>query len=535
MVNRLTDDAAFGDLPVRMPTQREESGTVRDSRGVISFCQSVYKSDSMLLFAAIAFMVVCYGVLIAISWRILYWANPLNLTFNSMLAHLLHGRFDVDPEIIGFEGFLRGGRVYSYFGIWCALLRFPLWIVHKMNFDMTAWSILLAVCIAGAAKVKTLLLVRRKAGTSRVAAYAILLMLIYILLGGSEIGYLNATIYQEVVMWAAAFGAIFVYFAIQGVIGGSFSDSALRWMALCAGLSLVNRVSSGIGLILAFVLLLLVLAAKPGGPETSGGSAAIARIGKTLLSRRVLFPLGILAAAMIVTGLVNYYRWGNPTTFANYYLYICNKCIGNWVPRLREYGMFNVRRIPFALMYYFFPVWILRGSDGQFLLINTQTRLFNTVALPPGTFFLTDLLPLCFIVVLAAALWKRRAGKMPIVQCGAVAIGLLTPWILMFMASSTAYRYRMEFYPEIDFLAFLGLYLAVTDQTVLAGFSTFRRWMTLGLAVSVIFSFFTLMLYDIGATEATERDAPAGIVGFYRQAVTYNIHRLSSHHPSSSP
>ena len=35
------------------------------------------------------------------------------MVFNSMLTHLLRGRFDVAPATIGFEGFARNGRIYS--------------------------------------------------------------------------------------------------------------------------------------------------------------------------------------------------------------------------------------------------------------------------------------------------------------------------------------------------------------------------------------------------------------------------------------
>ena len=47
--------------------------------------------------------------------------GPFGMTFNSMLDHLVHGEFDVDPKVVDFEGFLRDGRVYSYWGITCAL------------------------------------------------------------------------------------------------------------------------------------------------------------------------------------------------------------------------------------------------------------------------------------------------------------------------------------------------------------------------------------------------------------------------------
>ncbi len=61
----------------------------------------------------LAFMILCYGIIlhkVGVHW-------PLNRTFNSMLDHLAHGRFDVDPNIVNDEGYLRNdGRVYAYCG-----------------------------------------------------------------------------------------------------------------------------------------------------------------------------------------------------------------------------------------------------------------------------------------------------------------------------------------------------------------------------------------------------------------------------------
>ncbi|WP_205665031.1 hypothetical protein, partial [Acetobacter cibinongensis] len=49
-------------------------------------------------------------------------SDNLLLTFNSMMDHMLHGRFDVDPYCVQKEGFLRNGRVYAYWGIFPAFL-----------------------------------------------------------------------------------------------------------------------------------------------------------------------------------------------------------------------------------------------------------------------------------------------------------------------------------------------------------------------------------------------------------------------------
>src|SRR5208337_3713923 len=91
--------------------------------GLAAVVHGIYQSDRKLQLTLLVFMLIWYGVLLGVSWRLLLWSNPMNLTFNSMLDHLLLGRFDVDPQIVGWEGFVRGGRVYAYWGIWCALVR----------------------------------------------------------------------------------------------------------------------------------------------------------------------------------------------------------------------------------------------------------------------------------------------------------------------------------------------------------------------------------------------------------------------------
>ena len=502
--------------------------------GLAAAVRGIYQSDRKLQLVLLVFMLIWYGVLLSISWRLLLWGNPLNLTFNSMFDHLMHGRFDVDPQIVGREGFVRGGRVYAYWGIWCSLVRLPLWVFHRMSADVTVWSCLAAVCVAGMAKVRAVLLIRRHSAQNPVAGVAIGLMLAYILLGGSETAYLYVSIFQEVVFWAAAFSALFVYFAVKGIVSRSFDDKTLCWMALCAGLALLTRVSTGIGLILAMVLLLLVLAIQTCNAAAQENRLVFWRFGQALIQQRTLIPLGILAAFIAVTGVVNYFRWGNPATFANYYIYLCNNCVGNWVPRLREYGTFNLARIPFGLQYFFFPVGVLRGSDGHFLLESTRMRLFNTVEVTPASFFLTDLLPLCFIVFLGIAGWRRRsASQTSVNRVVAIAVGLLAPCVLMVTASSLAYRYRMEFYPEIDFLALLGLYLTVSDDAMLAKFVRFRRWITASLMLSIVSSFAALTLYNLGGTNSQDKDAADGIVHYYRQEAAEKYQRLMTHYFAS--
>lgn len=448
--------------------------------------------DFQLQLALLAFMLFWYSFLL--------WLSPIDpkrdLTFNSMLSHLLHGRFDVDPAIIGDEGFLRNGRVYSYFGIWCALLRFPLWLAGRMNIDMTIWSCLTAVCLAAMAKVRTVLLLRRHGAQDKTAKHAVNMMLAYIVLGGSEVGYLRASIYQEVVFWAIAFASFFVYFGIKGLVAQHFDIGTLSGMALCAGLALLTRVSTAVGLYIAIELLILVLSWQATWKVTLEYCEDTWQRFWSFFRHRMLIPIGILTVFVLVTSVINHFRWGNALSFADFHLQLETRIYTDRLPRLTKYGTFNLKRIPFSMMYYFVPAWAIRTGSGNFLFEKTQERLFDAVELPPSTFFLTDLLPLCFVMFLVVALRKRRPGVfLPTRQLASIALGLSVPIFLLLEFTYLSYRYRMEFYPEIDFLAFLGLYMVLVDDKLRAMYERRRIWMEAALIVSVVASFACLFLY----------------------------------------
>lgn len=481
------------------------------------------RSDRGLQIVLLAFMALLYGVFLS-DTGIHGPKVTLNLTFNSMLEHLARGQFDVNPNIVHTEGFLRNGHVYAYWGITGALLRLPLLLFHRLDMDVTWWSCLVAVCIAGFMKIQTVLFLRRSCRAAPGSDAAFGLMLTYILFGGAEIAYLRSSIFQEVVFWAIAFAAIFVYLAIKGLVGGRFNAHSLSWMALTAGLAVLTRVSTGIGLYAALGLLLLVLLAEE------------LRAGRTMLARRILVPIGIMATFLIAVATVNYFRWGNPATFADYSLYLGNIHYPDRMVRTHLYGLFNLIRIPFGLLYYFFPIWFLQGADGRLLFESTQTRLMDNVELPPGSFFLTDLLPLAFIVLLAMALWVRRRDlsrvlrtkgmcalfenpmpsfRLSIAEGLALAVGLAAPCVLMLTAISMNYRYRMEFYPEFDLLAFLGLFATVTNPALLARFNRRRRWMLAALAVTILSAFAELFLYKLSYFGPSQELLRNGIVHFY--------------------
>lgn len=480
----------------RVQISTESCGRIRSPRGslIAEATSGSGQRDIPLQLGLLIFMLFWYGGILKLS---LPHSDPkLDLTFNNMLAHLLHGQFYVDPQIVGDEGSLRNGHTYAYWGIWCALLRLPLWICGRMNMDMTVWSCLAAVCLTAMAKIRTVLLLRRHGAHDQTANHAVQMMLAYIVLGGSEIGYLKASLYQEVVFWAIAFASVFVYLAVKGLIIQRFGLSTLSAMSACAGLALLTRVSTGIGLFLALGLLLLVLAWQSNQAVASEGSWTIRKRLRPFFRRHVLIPAGILAVFVVATGAVNYFRWGNPLTFANLGLQLETRVYSDRLARLAKYGTFNLRRIPFGLMYYFAPAWAVKTRSGNFLFEQTQTRLFDAAELPPSSLLLTDMLPLCFIALLIIALRRRRFGSPQLTrQLAAIAMGLSVTIILILAFTYLSYRYRMEFYPEIDFLAFLGLYTVVVDEELRAICARRRIWIEAAMIVSVVATFVALCLY----------------------------------------
>jgi len=497
--------------------------------------RKLYDNDRWLQYILLVFMVLFYGIILS-NARLHQPTWPVNGTFNSMIDHLVHGQFDVDPNTIGREGYLCNGRVYAYFGITCALVRLPFLLFHRLDLDVTRWSCLIAVCLACMMKVKIVLFLRRYCGVTPASEWAFGLMLACIVLGGAAVGYLKASIFQEVLYWAVGFAAVFVYFAVKGLVTGQFTAAELSWMAFAAGFATLTRVSTGIGLCVAFGLLLLVLLAQE------------FRARRSVFTRRFLIPVAILAVLLIAVGTVNYYRWGNPAAFTGS-TYLGNIDYPDRIPRVHTYGFFNLARIPLGLLYYFLPLWAMQGPDGRLLFEGTQTRLIDYLELPPSSFFLTDLLPIAFIVFLAIALWvgrrdlalnlrkewgftQREETQPPFrlfspVQGLALAVGLAVPCVLMLTFISMNYRYRMEFYPEMDLLAFLGLYATVGNPALLARFNRCRRWMLAAAVVSIVSSFAMMVLYKIsdwGPSQPLLRD---GVVHYYVHHAVYFLHHGS--------
>jgi hypothetical protein len=389
-----------------------------------------------------------YAVLITVGSPSFFTPNLRGLTFNSMLLHLLHGSFDVDPAAIELEAVIRNGLAYSYFGIAPALLRLPFLLLPDFaTTDFTRLSCTVAVIVMAGFKLASVLTVWRAVGRPDRSDLPVLFGLT-ILMGGSQIQFLRAIIYQEVTLWAAALASAFVYLVIRGYFSErGFTARLLGALAAIAGVCLLTRVSTALGLYIALGLLMLQLAWR------ALRTAAPVRLRLAVLPR-FLPALITLFAFAAVAGIVNYGRWGNPLAFSGgmeAYLMASPDRLAHDA----QFGQFNIVRAGFGLAYYFMPVWAMRGADGDLLWSAFQHRTIDSVELPPSSFFITDPLIIGLAVFALVQLARHRDVINRAIAVPVLA-GLLVPIVVILTFSSMTFRYRLEFYPFLDLCALLG-------------------------------------------------------------------------------
>jgi hypothetical protein len=165
----------------------------------------------------------------------------------------------------------------------------------------------------------------------------------------------NASIYHEVIVWALCFSSIYLYLFFKSFfIDKNFSINSLCLMAFCAGLALHNRVVVAISLYLALLVILCFQVYKD----------------KQIINLKILAPVFILFAFGIIALYINYMRWDDPFSFANYRGY---KAINESVIRdyaFKESGVFNIKRVFVSIVYY------LTGSQKLTLFFDDKVDVF---------------------------------------------------------------------------------------------------------------------------------------------------------------
>jgi hypothetical protein len=435
-----------------------------------------------------------YGALIAVGGG-LFEPVPHGLVFNDMLVHLLHGRFDVDPAVIGKEGYLRDGATYAYFGVAPALFRLVFLSFSDFNtLDLTRLGCLVAVSTMALFKVLTAATIARRVGSER-APLLMPLIFAAILLSGAQIEFLRASIYQEVALWADACAAAFVYLVVVGWLDeAGFSGRLVAGMALASGLCLLTKVSTALGLYIAFGCLWLLLVWRD------------RRLLRTF-APAVAIIIGFAAGG----AAINVARWGNPLVFVDLSRASILADYPDRLARLHEFGEFNPIRLVFAVGYYFAPFWVLRAGDGHLWWQAFQQRAIDSVELPPSSFFVSDLLWVSLAAFGLVAL-LRHDGLPRRTVILSVLPGLLVPIVLMLTAISMTFRYRLEFYPFLELCGFAGLVRLFAAPGRRATF-----WIGVGAIIGIVTAHAMWLLYMLspfGPAQEVMNGLP--IVTFYR-------------------
>ena len=232
-----------------------------------------------------------------------------------------------------------------------------------------------------------------------------------------------------------------------------------------------------------------------------------------LISSRVLLPLVILIGFASLCGMVNYGRWGNPLVFADVHL---NPVAG-------KTGVFNLLRLPFAVLYYFLPLSFLRGPDGAFLLADYRWAYFDGMELPPSSFLITDPATLILAGTFIVALTRRwNAEGLDLRHAGAVLIGLSLAVFLILTYYFLAFRFRGEFYPLLEFAALLGFYFVTRSSDSVMPNATWRfeKALTYSVVVGIFTSHAMLGAYKVSPFQS-ERFIESGWVKPYSATITY--------------
>jgi hypothetical protein len=257
--------------------------------------------------AVVAGTAVVVPLLLWLMWDL--WSgtvNPLRAVpydnFYDMQARaIFHGHLYLPAGKMGFEAFVRGGRQYTYFGLFPSLLRMPvLAFTSSLDGKLTAPSLLLAWM--STALFSSLMLWRLRVlmrghavlGRAEAASFGALMATI---MGGSVILYLAATpfVYNEDFAWSVPL-TVGSLFALLGVL-----ERPTRGRVLASGLLILatnlNRTPTGYACSIAAVLVAIWFATGRGGES----------------NRRWAWSLGAIGVGTFaVSGLVTYVKFGTP-------------------------------------------------------------------------------------------------------------------------------------------------------------------------------------------------------------------------------
>jgi hypothetical protein len=454
-------------------------------------------------FAALLAVIAVYYLLLLSNGTMQVFAPEfLDKVFDNMLAHMLHGEFNVDRDAIQVEAIIRNGKAYTYFGVFPALLRLlALPFIDLSQAHLARLSCLVGMVVFVAIQLRTLLLVHDSLPIAGRRPVFLAVMAAATVLSGPQLYLLgSAWVYHEPIIWSGAIAAIFNFFILRAALGQGLRASDLIWLAILAGVAFNTRGSVGVGLYVATFLLVLWSAWRWHRPArlsaAHAGSMATA-IGAVARDPVIIVTLGILTALAVMAGIVNFERWGNPLIFggdANNYIVLKEK--PDEVRMFNTYGAFNIQRIWVGFLYYATGIpWLVKGITPFSGFLHAR---YHSIEGPPLVPLLTNPLTIILAGIGIYQLWrcpKSYPGGNPILWL--TLAGHAVVIVIIFTVLSLTVRYRFDLAPFMTLAAFIG-YRSFCLAAAEVGDASQKRLRIAAITlclVGILFSHYTLLLH----------------------------------------
>jgi hypothetical protein len=390
--------------------------------------------------------------------------QPFGTIHDAQARSLLDGRWDVPLADVGFEGFKIGGKYYTYFGPFPALLRMPLLLVAHVDGQLTiaSMAIALIVLLATAShlqwRVRSVLRPEQALGWGEAALVGLFTFAIG---AGSIVAFLSSRglVYHEVELWGIAWAVA----TTDALVG--FAIKPTRRGAIVAGVcttgAMMTRVSVGIAAVVALSLVALGQILRE-----QGRGHGLARFGpgsdSGSRSHVLVLVLGIVVACGLYAG-VNVARFGSPTALP------LDKQVFTEIDEQRRIALdenngslFGLKFAPTGVVQYLRPDAIRFSSafpwvdfPGRATVIgdveyDTLDRSSSLPASMPG---FTILAIVGFVVLI-----RPRSTKttFDLARFWPPVIGGLLGTAFVLTIAYVAHRYLADFFPPLLFLAIIG-------------------------------------------------------------------------------
>jgi peptidoglycan/LPS O-acetylase OafA/YrhL len=421
--------------------------------------------------AATPVLLLYTWVLTAGSWN-LFQRQYFDEFFDAQGRSLLDGRWDVPPEIVGFEGFLVNGRTYIYFGPFPALLRMPLLaMTDRLDGRLTTLSMLAAMllltwtCFRLITAVRAF--VRGEAPVTRLEVIATGFLAVAVLCGtpfwlGSE-----TAVYHEAALWAVALNI-----AAFDAIARWMLDPRTGRLVLIGGLmaaTLLTRQTLGLGVLVAMglvgvcVLIDRIRARRERRPERVFPGT---KVWMLLLSG--LVPLAISAAP-------NYARFETPFGLPiDRHVYTLSTEDRQEFLEANGGNFFGPQFLPTNLLQYFRPdAFDIRPDLPWIDYPRTRPKVLGDVTYDgvswsssvPVTMPVLSALALLGTFMLLRALRQRRPENWLVTLWGGAVVGAGGVATIGYVA----HRYLDDFFPMVLVPAYVGFHVLVRRVLIWRG------------------------------------------------------------------